>query len=132
LKTYAGVMLTRGGDRDASRALWMQMGQSEESDWVRRMAQLRLSQLDALDQIDVLRRLVADFTARTGQRAESWQQLAAAGALGGIPVDPAGFPYSLDPETGEISVATNSDLWPLPTEPAAAPELARVAPPVPQ
>ena len=28
LKTYAAVMLTRGGDRQASRALWTQIGQS--------------------------------------------------------------------------------------------------------
>jgi hypothetical protein len=132
LKTYAGVMLTRGGDREASRALWTHMSQSEESDWVRTMAQLRLAQLDALDQIDVLKKLVGDFTARTGRRAESWEQLAAGGALGGIPVDPAGFPYSLDPRTGQIGVATNSDLWPLPTEPAAAPELTGQASPVPR
>ena len=43
LKSYAGVMLTRGGDRQASRALWMQIGQNPESDWLRRMAQLRLT-----------------------------------------------------------------------------------------
>jgi tetratricopeptide (TPR) repeat protein len=132
LKTYAGVMLTRGGDRQASRALWTQMGQSEESDWVRRMAQLRLAQLDALDQIDVLKKLVGDFTARTGQRAESWEQLAAAGAVGGLPLDPSGTPYRNDPQTGDIGVASDSDLWPLPTEPAAAPELTGQAPPVSQ
>jgi hypothetical protein len=132
LKTYAGVMLTRGGDRQASRALWTQIGQSEESDWVRRMAQLRLAQLDALDQLDVLKKLVADFTARTRQRAESWEQLAAAGAVGGLPLDPAGTPYRIDPDTGEIGVAPESELWPLPTEPAAAPELTGKAPPVPQ
>jgi hypothetical protein len=132
LKTYAGVMLTRGGNRQASRALWTQIGQNEESEWLRKLSQLRLAQLDALDQIDQLRRIVDDLTKRTGRRVESWEQVAASGALGGIPVDPAGFPYALDPDTGEIGVATNSDLWPLPTEPAAAPELQRAAPPVPQ
>jgi hypothetical protein len=132
LKTYAGVMLTRGGNRQASRALWTQIGQSEESEFLRKLGQMRLAQLDALDQIDQLKRLVDDFTKRTGQRAESWEQLAAAGAVGGVPLDPAGFPYALDPDTGNIGVARNSDLWPLPTEPAAAPELKRVTPPVPQ
>lgn len=132
LKTYAGVMLTRGGNREASRALWTQIGQNEESEWLQRMSQIRLLQLDALDQIDVLTRIVTDFTRRTGQRAESWEQLAAAGAVGGIPLDPSGVPYTIDPDTGEIGVAKDSELWPLPTEPAAAPELKRTAPPEPR
>jgi len=128
LKTWAGVMLTRGGNREASRALWTQIGQSEESDWLRTMSRLRLLQLDALDQIDVLKRLVDDFTKRTGVRARTWEQLAAAGAIRGLPLDPSNTPYTLDPETGEIGVARNSELWPLPTEPAAAPELKGAAP----
>jgi hypothetical protein len=132
LKTYAAVMLTRGGDRQASRALWTQIGQNEESEWLQRTAQLRLKQLDALDQVDVLKRIVDGFTKRTGQRPESWEHLAAAGAVRGLPIDPSGTPYKLDPETGEIGVAEESDLWPLPTEPAAAPELKRGLPPVPR
>ena len=75
--------------------------------------------------------MVDEFTKRTGQRAQTWEQLARARAVGGVPVDPTGTPYTLDPDTGEIGVARESELWPLPTEPAAAPELKRVAPPAP-
>ena len=132
LKTYAAVMLTRGGDRQASRIMWTQIGQNEESDWVKRMSQLRLGQLDALDQIDVLTRIVSNYTARTGRRPESWEQLVAAGALRGVPIDPANTRYTLNPETGHIGVARESDLWPLPTEPAAAPELSGGTPAVPR
>ena len=132
LKTYAAVMLTRGGDRQASRAMWTQIGQNEESDWLRTTSRMRLAQLDALDQIDVLKRIIDDFTRRTGQRPQSWEQLARAGAVRSIPVDPSGVPYTLDPQTGAIGVAANSELWPLPTEPAAAPELGLGAPTVPR
>ena len=132
LKSYAAVMLTRGGDRQASRVMWTQIGQNEESDWLRGMAQLRLAQLDALDQIDILTQRVNEFSRRTGQRAQSWEQLAAAGAVGGLPLDPSGRPYTLDAQTGRVGVARDSDLWPLPTEPAAAPELKGDAPPVPR
>ena len=132
LKSYAAVMLTRGGDRQASRVMWTQIGQNEESEWLRKMAQMRLAQLDALDQIDVLKRIVDAFAARTGHRVQSWEQLARAGMVRGIPVDPSGLPYTLDPDTSAIGVATNSDLWPLPTEPVAAPELSGAAPPVPR
>ena len=131
LKSYSAVMLTRGGDRQASRVMWTQIGQNEESEWLRTMSQLRLKQLDALDQIDVLKRIVNEFTARTGQPARSWQQLAAAGAVRGLPIDPAGTPYALDPATGEVGVGPQSQLWPLPTEPAAAPEMKRDAAPLP-
>ena len=132
LKTYAAIMLTRGGDRQASRVMWTQIGQNEESDWLRKTAQLRLAQLDALDQIDALEGIVHEFTKRTGQAAQSWEQLARAGAVRGIPVDPSGVPYTLDPETGTVGVAGTSELWPLPTEPVAAPELKRDVIPVPR
>jgi tetratricopeptide (TPR) repeat protein len=132
LKTWAGVMLTRGGNREASRALWTQIGENQESDWLRTMSRLRLLQLDALDQIDGLKRIVDDFTKRTGVSPQSWEQLAASGAIPGRPLDPLNTPYTLDPETGEIGVARDSELWPLPTEPAAAPELKAVAPAVPR
>jgi tetratricopeptide (TPR) repeat protein len=132
LKTYEAIMLTRGGDRQASRALWTQIGQSKESDWMRRMAQLRLAQLDALDQIDVLTRIVDAYVKRSGRRPESWDRLAAEGAVRGLPLDPSGTPYTLDAETGRVGIAEDSELWPLPTEPAAAPELKREMPPEPR
>jgi tetratricopeptide (TPR) repeat protein len=132
LKTYAAVMLTRGGDREASRALWTQIGRTEESDWLRAMSQLRLAQLDALDQIDVLKRIVDDYAKRTGRPAQSWEQLAASGAVRGVPLDPSGTAYSLDLATGAVGIAAESELWPLPTEPAAAPELNRFVPRAPQ
>jgi tetratricopeptide (TPR) repeat protein len=131
LRTYAAVMLTRGGDRRASRSMWMQIGQSDDQ-WLRSTAQTRLAQLDALDQIDTLAQIVAEFTKRTGRRPQSWQDLGAAGLIRGVPLDPSRMPYQLDPETGDIGVRRESPLWPLPTEPAAAPELNNATPPVPK
>jgi len=123
LKTYAAVMLTRGGDRQSSRAMWEQLGQSEENDWLRQTAQLRLTQLDALDQIDTLEGMVKEFARVNGRWPASWEQLAAAGVVGGVPVDPTGTPYTLDFSTGRVTVSAWSTLHPLPTEPAAAPEM---------
>jgi len=132
LRTYAAVMLTRGGDRQASRAMWLQIGQSGDSEWLQKTAQVRLLQLDALDQIDALQRVLTVFSSRTGQVARSWDQLAAAGFLKGLPLDPSGTPYRLDADTGTIGVRPESPLWPLPTEPAAAPELKSAPVPVPR
>ena len=132
LKTYAGVMLVRGGNRQASRAMWTEIGQNAESEWLRKTAELRRLQLDALDQMDELRRTLAAFTAQTGQIARSWKQLEAARAVRGVPIDPTDVPFKLNPETGDIEVSPDSELWPLPTEPKAMPELKREAQPVPR
>ncbi len=126
LKTYAGIMLVRGGDRQASRQIWQQLAQTANGEWLKQTAERRLMQLDALDTIDALTRIRDEFKRRTGKLPESWEQLIAAGWLRGVPIDPAGEPYTLNFATGEINVSGYSKLYPLPTEPAA-PELASPA-----
>jgi tetratricopeptide (TPR) repeat protein len=123
LKTYAAVMLTRGGDRQASRAMWQQLRESAENDWLRTNAEKRLLQLDALDQIDALQQASEAYSARTGAHARSWEQLIGAGVIAGVPLDPTGTPYLLEGDTGDVGLGPTSKLHPLPTEPAAAPEL---------
>jgi hypothetical protein len=118
LRTYAAVMLTKGGDRPASRALWSNLLQTTDNAWVRKSGQLRLMQLDALDQIDELSRARDEFKRRRGHLPESWQDLMKAGLLRGVPLDPSGTPYTINFATGEINVAGDSTLYPLPTEPA--------------
>ena len=118
MRTYAAVMLTRGGDRQASRAMWQNMLQTTDNDWVRRSAQLRLMQLDALDQIDALARVRDEFKRGRARLPESWRELINAGLLRGVPVDPSGTAYTLNFATGEINVSGSSTLYPLPTEPA--------------
>jgi hypothetical protein len=117
LKTYAAVMLTRGGDRPASRAMWHNLLQTADNDWVRKSAQLRLTQLDALDQIDALSSVRDEFTRRHGRLPESWEELIKAGLLRSVPVDPSGTAYTINFATGEINVSGYSPLHPLPTEP---------------
>lgn len=125
LKTYAAVMLTRGGDRQASRVMWQQLRESAENDWLRSTAELRLLQLDALDQIDWLQRASEAYTARAGRNARSWEELIAAGFVPVVPLDPTGTRYLIEAATGDVGLSPESKLHPLPTEPVAAPELRR-------
>ncbi|HSC29997.1 MAG TPA: hypothetical protein VLD67_22140, partial [Vicinamibacterales bacterium] len=69
----------------------------------------------ALDQIDALEALVRRLPPPAGDRS-SWADLVPRGALRGIPLDPAGTPYELDPVTGNVSVSPQSDLHPMPDE----------------
>lgn len=117
MQSLAAVTLAQGGDRETSRVLWRALAQTRDNEFLRRDAQRRLVQLDALDQIDVLAALVARGRA-TGLAAPwSWYQLYQAGLLTHVPLDPTGVPYVIDLNTGRVDVAGTSPLWPLPTEP---------------
>jgi len=118
LRNLAAVTLARGGDRRASRFMWQQILESADNDWLRTQAQHRLLQLDALDQIDALQRIVDSYRQRTGNVPVSWSDLQRAGLTRGVPLDPTGKQYVLD--AGAVRLDRLSSLSPLPTEPPQA------------
>ena len=96
LRPLAAVTLAEGGHRDASRALFEQLAQSEEP-WLSSSAKLRLAQLDAMEII------------------ESWGRIRRErGVAPPLPLDPSGTPFVFDPATGDITIARESKLFPLP------------------
>jgi len=96
LRPLAAVTLAEGGHRDASRALFEQLAQSEEP-WLSSSAKLRLAQLDAMEIIEAWGRI----------RRER-------GVAPPLPMDPSGTPFVFDPATGDITIARESKLFPLP------------------
>ncbi|MSO45587.1 MAG: hypothetical protein EXQ59_02300 [Acidobacteria bacterium] len=119
MKPLAAVTLAQGGNRTSSRQLWQQVNDSADVDWLRTQARLRLRQLDALDQIDVLRTIARAYEQRAGAQLHSWDDLVRRGYLRGVPRDPAGHLYQLDVARGRITLAPDSPLNPLPTEPVS-------------
>ncbi len=115
LKSLAATTLAQGGDRRSSRAMWVGILQSAEVDWLRKDAERRLVQLQALDIIDALQRASDDYAARTGEKPD-WQALVRARVLRGIPLDPTGAPFVLTPD-GKVQLSQASVLWPPPEEP---------------
>jgi hypothetical protein len=108
------VMLTRADDRNSARMLWHQIMQADQ-EWLQRTAERSLMQLDALDAIDVLQAVVNRHPPPAGQ-PYSWQALVRRGAIRGVPADPAGVPFELNPDTGAVTVSKTSPLHPLPVE----------------
>jgi hypothetical protein len=98
LRPLAATTLAMGGDRQSSRVLWESIHDSAELDWLRRIAERRLLQLEAMDQIDQA------------------QQTLRAGRSPGVTLDPTGTPYEID-ETGTVRLSSRSPLYPLPDEP---------------
>jgi tetratricopeptide (TPR) repeat protein len=117
LRSLAAVTLAEGGERRGSRLLWQQLAQTADNEWLENEATRRLIQLDALDQIDQLQAIVAGFVRQSGRHPASWADLVQAGLLRGTPLDPTGVGYVLDPQTGAVTVAPGSKLYPLPIEP---------------
>lgn len=121
LSPLAATTLAEGGSRESSRRLWMQLRDSTDFEWIRAIAERRLQQLDAMDAIDELNRITADFTARHGRPPKDWEEVAAQRRWGGLPADPTGMPFALDPATGKVELSPSSPLWPLPDGSPAAP-----------
>jgi tetratricopeptide (TPR) repeat protein len=123
LGPMAAVTLAKGGDRATSRQLWNEVVKSapEAAGWVRVQAELRLLQLDAMDQIDVLENVAKEYERRTGSLPFTWDEMVRAGFLRGVPVDPRGFPYELNPYWGIVTLSEKSTLNPLPTHDKPSP-----------
>ena len=64
---------------------------------------------------------------KRGQPITNNAELVKARLLRSTPIDPSGVSYTINP-VGEIGVDQSSQLYPLPTEPAASPELRRGTP----
>ena len=96
LRPLAAVTLAEGGQHAASRALWQQLAKADEP-WLRDSAALRLAQLDAMEVMETWARV----------RRER-------GLAPPVPLDPSGTPFTIDPQTGNITIARESKLFPLP------------------
>jgi tetratricopeptide (TPR) repeat protein len=110
----ASRTLTRGGRRDVARSLWSYLYESAETDQQRDNALIHLKQLDAIDQIELLEKIVAQFQTEVGRLPASWDEMIQARYLNRIPVDPTGAPYGLVSETGEVGLTPETDLGILP------------------
>jgi hypothetical protein len=111
LLPLAATMVT-AGDRSTGKMLWQQILQSNEA-WLKRTAERRLLQLKALDQVDELQVVVDRAGLPAGSRL-TWENLVSRGVLPGIPLDPTGAVYGLDPGSGRVTIAPSSALNPMP------------------
>jgi len=114
LTPLAAVTLAQGGNRASSRTLWTEIARNADAEWLQRQAAVRLEQLDAMDGIDFIARVVQQYRERTGAVPRSWDDIIRARLLRAVPADPTGLPFQLDPATGNVMLDPNSSLNPLP------------------
>jgi hypothetical protein len=109
LKLMAAQMAEHAGDLQTARMMWTTMYQSTHDQSIKANAAAHLRALQVDEDISVLETLVARYRDRTGRSPSSFSDLAAAGFLRGMPVDPVGHPYRLMPD-GQVVVRVPDDL----------------------
>jgi hypothetical protein len=114
LQPLAAGVLAEGGNQNAARLLWTQLAETGEHEWLRKTARTRLQQMDAELAIDELVALSNRFYDATGRFPNGWEEVVRAGLIRGIPLDPTGVPFAVDPVSGQVDVAKSSTLYPLP------------------
>ena len=89
------------------------MAQTAEQEWMRQTARTRLQQLDAEAVVGQLQPIVNSFYDKANRFPTGWDEMIRAGLVRGVPLDPTGVPYTLDPVSGAVDVAKDSSLYPL-------------------
>ena len=100
----------RAATAQSSRLMWEAIRESAEIDWLRNDAERRLTQLRRARPD---RPAAEDRRPGVGQRrraADDWMPLVRGRVLPGLPADPSGTPYEIDPN-GRVMVSQKSPLF---------------------
>lgn len=103
MQAMSARMLVEGGSRDTAREIYTRIYEQSEERTIKRMAELRLKQINSLDERDLIRRVLSDYRAQKGSCPSAWREVAVrlqAAHLRldpdtGAPLDPADTPYVL-------------------------------------
>jgi tetratricopeptide (TPR) repeat protein len=109
LKVLAAAMAEHGGDLQMARMLWSATYQTTHDKQIKANAAAHLQAVQSDSDVIELERQVAAYRQRTGHLPDSFAEMAKAGYLRGIPLDPLGNPYKLTPD-GHVLLAHPDDL----------------------
>jgi hypothetical protein len=108
LKLLAALMAEHAGDLQTARLMWSTTYETAKEKSIRANAAAHLRALQVDEDVPRLEAVVARYRERTGHLPASFAELAIAGMLPGIPVDPLGHPYTL--VAGRVEVQKPDDL----------------------
>jgi tetratricopeptide (TPR) repeat protein len=116
MQAMSARMLADGGSRNTARELYTRMYQQADDETIKRMAELRILQIDSFDERDRIRKVLKEYQARSSGRCVSeWREIRPelrARRLRldttGAPLDPAGTPYVLVKDTCDVDLDPTS------------------------
>lgn len=96
-------MIAEGGSRRSAREMYQHLYDESNDAQIRQLLARRLLQVDSFEERDLIRRVLSEYSTRTGRCVSSWKDIAVAlrtarlrvDVRTGAPVDPAGTPYLL-------------------------------------
>lgn len=97
MRVMAARMAEHSNERSTAAALWQGVLDNVGDKYVKQTARQHLASLQADTDIETLQHLIGIYHQRTGAFPGTWRDLERAGLLRGIPVDPSGDPYKLEP-----------------------------------
>ncbi len=117
MRQMVAAMKTQGGSRETAREIYLQMRDQAEDQQSRENAELRLLELDALDELGAINAALKAAAERTGKCPASLRQIVPSLREVKLPggrafrvdsngdlADPLGFPYRLTPEDCRASL----------------------------
>ncbi|GAC1664488.1 MAG: hypothetical protein NVS9B4_19940 [Candidatus Acidiferrum sp.] len=96
MKVMAAKIASEGESFSTSVLLWKEIYETTQDANVKRNAQDHLELLKVQQDCKQLDALANEFKKRNGRRPAAMRELIQAGLLRGTPVDPRGYPYTLD------------------------------------
>jgi hypothetical protein len=117
MKMMAAQMKSAGGSRQTARVMYEQMFREAEDSQTKEIAELRLMQLDWLEEREVIRAALQEFKAKQGRCVNNWIEIFP--LLKSVKladnrdlrvdkannlVDPSGIPYLLDKQNCEVNL----------------------------
>jgi tetratricopeptide (TPR) repeat protein len=117
MRAMAARMASEGGSRNTAREIYQRIYEEAADDQIKTMALKRLLHIRAMDEQDALQRLLTGYKSRTKRCPESWRQvepllraLNLSIDMSGLPLDPTGVPYRLEPDKCFVSFGEKSEM----------------------
>jgi hypothetical protein len=110
-------MTAEGGSRATAREIYVRLYEQAGDAQVKEMARKRLLQVDSLDQRDLIRTVLSDFSHQEGRCPTSWREIEAILRASRFqldatdaPLDPTGTPYRLVKNGCDVDLDTKSEV----------------------
>lgn len=126
MKMMAAKMKGDGGSRETARAMYQEIAEHSDDKQAREVAEIRLMQLDSLDELDVIRNSLQKFKEKNIRCVNSLNEILPLLQTVKLPngkdfridqsknlVDPSGVPYLFEKEKCDVQIDTKSSKIPL-------------------